>query len=87
MRAALARHRRTGKGMAAQLGWNHMYMSRRLTGRVAFDVNDLAAIAAALKVPVSSFFGPAEPADLRARARAGVRRPGFCPPQVTAVAA
>jgi hypothetical protein len=56
VRAQLARHRRTGKSMATELGWTQIYLWRRLTGKVAFDVEDLAAIAGALKVPVTSFW-------------------------------
>jgi len=56
VRAQLARHQRTGRSVALQLGWKQPYMSRRLTGAVSFDVNDLDAIAGALGVPVTSFF-------------------------------
>lgn len=41
--------------LAAQLGISHAYLSRRLTGGVAFDVTDLERIAAALDIPVSTF--------------------------------
>jgi transcriptional regulator with XRE-family HTH domain len=65
VRAEMARQRRSGKQLATQLGWSQMYLSRRLSGRAPFNLDDLAAIAAALGVPVSSFFpGP------------GVRTPG-----------
>lgn len=56
VRAHLARHGRSGRSMAAQLGWQQKYLSRRLTGKVPFDVNDLDAIADALGVPVVAFF-------------------------------
>ncbi len=45
--------------MAMKIGWNQTYLSRRLNGDVAFDVDDLVAIARVLEVPVTSFF----PAD------------------------
>lgn len=73
----LARHRRSGRSMAFELGWTQPYISRRLTGEVPFDVNDLAAIAAALGVSVISFFAMDD----------GARKRGFCSPEVTAVAA
>lgn len=56
VRAQLARAQYTGSRIARELGWTQRYMSRRLTGEVPFDVNDLAAIAEVLGVPVSSFF-------------------------------
>lgn len=56
VRAQLARHRRTGADMARQLGWTQPYMSRRLTGQVPFDVNDLTAIAAVLGLQVTDLF-------------------------------
>jgi transcriptional regulator with XRE-family HTH domain len=68
VRAYLGRQRRSGASVALELGWTQVYMSRRLTGAVAFDVNDLAAIAGVLDVPVTAFFeGP------------GVRIRGLCP--------
>ena len=42
--------------MALRLGWNQPFISRRLSGDVPFDVNELAAIAGVLGVPVTSFF-------------------------------
>ena len=56
VRAQLARAHWTGSRLARELGWTQPYTSRRLTGEVPFDVNDLDAIAGALGVPVSSFF-------------------------------
>lgn len=54
--------------MAFELGWQQTYISRRLTGEVAFDVDDLAAIAEVLGVPVTVFFDGPE-----------IRRRGFLP--------
>lgn len=61
VRVALARQRRTASSLALQLGWGQKYLSRRLTGEVPFDVIDLAEVALALNVPVTSFFA-AQPA-------------------------
>jgi len=63
VRAHIARKRRSGRSVALELGWTQPYMSRRLNGIVPFDVEDLAAIADVLGVPVVAFFdargGPA----------------------------
>jgi len=56
VRAHLARRDLTGRDAAAQLGWTQPYISRRLTGAVAFDVTDLEALATLLKIPVTVFF-------------------------------
>ena len=59
VRAQLARRRRSARSVALELGWTQTYMSRRINGRIPFNVDDLAAIAEALDVPVISFFqGP-----------------------------
>jgi transcriptional regulator with XRE-family HTH domain len=67
VRAELARQRISQRDLAARLDppQNQMYLQRRLSGRVGFDVDDLAAIAAALAVPVTQFLPPD-----------GVRTPG-----------
>lgn len=44
--------------MARELDWTQIYLWRRLSGKVPFNVNDLAAIAAVLEVPVTAFFEP-----------------------------
>lgn len=56
IRVTLARQRRTASSLALQLGWGQKYLSRRLTGEVPFNVNEVAQIALALNVPVTSFF-------------------------------
>jgi hypothetical protein len=56
VRAQIARKRRSGRSVALQLGWTQAYMGRRLVGEVPFNVNDLAAIADVLEVPVTVFF-------------------------------
>lgn len=52
----MARRRLTGRELARRTGKSQPYWSRRLTGEVAFDVDDLSSVAAYLEVPVVSFF-------------------------------
>ena len=56
VRAHLARRELNANQVAAKLGWTQPYLWRRLTGKVAFNVADLAAIAKLLEVPVTTFF-------------------------------
>ena len=56
VRAHLGRHRLSGRAAAFRLGWTQQYMSRRLTGAVPFDVDDLDKLAELLDVPVTAFF-------------------------------
>ncbi len=59
VRAVMARHGLSGVRLAEQLHWKQKYLSRRLTGEVAFDVNDLEALAEIFGVPPATFFrGP-----------------------------
>ena len=67
VRAWMARRHRSGRSIALELGWTEIYLSRRLTGKVPFDVADLAMIADLLEVPVTTFFNFPE----------GVRTPGI----------
>ena len=53
VRVELAKVRLSGRGFAERLDWPHWYLARRLTGRVAFSVDDLEAIARELGVPLS----------------------------------
>lgn len=55
----MARQRKSGRAVADALGVSHMYLSRRINGRVPFDVAELAAVAEVLGVPLSQFL----PAD------------------------
>jgi transcriptional regulator with XRE-family HTH domain len=64
VRAHLARRRISGRRLAAQLGMTEPYLSRRLTGAVPFNVNDLSAIADYLELPVASFFDAPEGARM-----------------------
>lgn len=56
VRALLARKRISASRVAAALGWTDNYISRRLTAKTPFDVNDLDAIAGVLGVPITAFF-------------------------------
>jgi transcriptional regulator with XRE-family HTH domain len=58
VRVLLARRRMTASALARQIDRSQSYMSRRLTGETAFDVDDLEAIAAVFGVtPVSLITG------------------------------
>ena len=66
VRAQLARRRRSARSVALELGWTQPYMSRRVNGTVPFNVDDLAALAELLDVPLISFFqGPVYGGQLR----------------------
>jgi len=56
IRVILVRRQIRASELARTLGWTENYISRRLTGKIPFDVNDLGALAALLGVPVTSFF-------------------------------
>jgi transcriptional regulator with XRE-family HTH domain len=56
VRAHLARQRISGRRAALMLGWTPPYLSRRLTGEIPFDVDDLAKVADLLGVPIATFF-------------------------------
>ena len=53
IRALLARRMANGAKLAAALGKSEMYVSRRLRGETAFDVDDLEKIAGFLGVEVT----------------------------------
>lgn len=57
VRSWMARRRLSGVRLAQQIDRTQAYVSRRLTGEVAFDVDDLERIAQALDVPVARLFG------------------------------
>lgn len=52
VRAEMGRARVSGVQLAELIGKTHPYVSRRLTGKVAFDTDDLAAISEALGINV-----------------------------------
>lgn len=51
----MARARVTQSMIAHRLGKSQAAVSRRLSGEVAFDVNELGAVAELLEVPVEYF--------------------------------
>lgn len=53
VRAELARKGITQTDLAAKLDKSQPFISRRLSGRVAFDVSDLADIAEVLNIPMA----------------------------------
>jgi transcriptional regulator with XRE-family HTH domain len=55
VRAELGRAKISSSELARRLGRSHSYLYRRIRGEVAFDVEDLSAIATELDVPVSRF--------------------------------
>ena len=72
-RALMARRRVSQTDLAAATSTTQPYWSRRLTGAVALDVDDLAALAAFLDVPVTDLLAPlgARSANASYRAAAG----------------
>lgn len=56
----LGRHRVSAVRLARTVGLSQPYLSRRLSGRMAFNLDDIETIADALDVPVMRLF----PADL-----------------------
>lgn len=57
IRAEMARSRTTQTTIARTLGITQQSVSRRLTGEVAFDVDELHAVADLLGVPVADLLG------------------------------
>lgn len=55
VRAELARARVPAASLAAVLGIAQPNVSRRLNGHIAFTVDEIAAVAAALRVPPAAF--------------------------------
>lgn len=53
IRAEMARQSCTQERLATSLGTTQQFISRRLSGRVAFTVDDLARIADSLNVPMA----------------------------------
>ncbi|MFC7275275.1 helix-turn-helix domain-containing protein [Paractinoplanes rhizophilus] len=53
VREAMARKKISGRALADQLGMPQSVFSRRMTGEVAFTVDELAAIAAELEEPLT----------------------------------
>ena len=57
VRAEMARSRLSGNRLAQIAGKSQAYWSRRISGEVAFDVDDLGTIADVLGIDVATFFG------------------------------
>ncbi len=54
----MARQRVTQRQLAAHLGLPQVSISRRLTGRIQFDIGEIEKVAEFLQVPVSQFISP-----------------------------
>lgn len=54
VRAELARRQISGRELASSLGWSVGLTARRLRGECPFDIDELAAVARFLGVPVSA---------------------------------
>jgi cyanate lyase len=55
VRAELARQRKTQSALAEALGRSEAYVTRRLTGEVAFNLEEIESVAGFLGVPTSRF--------------------------------
>jgi transcriptional regulator with XRE-family HTH domain len=62
VRAELGRHSRSQADLGQALGRSQPYVSRRLSGKVAFGVDEVERIAAWLGVPVDVLLGDTTPA-------------------------
>lgn len=60
VRAAAARHRLRQSDLATIVGLSQQAMSRRLSGEVAFDVDELHALASHLEIPAAQLLGEAQ---------------------------
>lgn len=58
VRAAAARRRVTQASIARQLGMSQQALSRRWTGELAFDVNELFQVADILGIPLGDLLPP-----------------------------
>lgn len=54
IRNALAEAKKSGRQLAHEIGMPRSNLSRRMTGEVDFTIDELAAIAAALDIPLSA---------------------------------
>ncbi len=53
VRAEMARQKRSQDNLATELGWTQAFLSRRLTGKLAFSTNEIEQMASVLGVPLS----------------------------------
>lgn len=54
VRAELGRHRKSQSDLGQALGLTQSAVARRLSGKVAFDINEISTAAVFLSVPVAS---------------------------------
>lgn len=66
VRAAAARAQKRQRDLAAAVGLSQQAMSRRLNGEVAFDVDEIHALAQFLDVSVDELNAVPEPAEASA---------------------
>lgn len=67
LRAEMARQRHSSVDLAGVLGVSQSSASRRMTSETCLDLDEVEAVAAWLKIPVTTFLGtevPAEPSAL-----------------------
>lgn len=63
IRAEMGRQQKSGRAVADAMGVTHIYLSRRLTGKVPLSLADLDRIAAVLSAPAAQFLpAPSAPA-------------------------
>jgi transcriptional regulator with XRE-family HTH domain len=75
IRVLLARRRISASELARQIGATQPYISRRLTGETAFDVDDLEKIAACLDVEVADLLPVPTPGRLLTTVGTPTERP------------
>lgn len=63
VRVAMVRKRVRGAALAQQIGRSEAYLSRRLTGNTAFDLDDLQAISDVLDIDVADLLPAREDRD------------------------
>ena len=82
VRALMARHGVNQTQVAATLGIHQSAVSKRLTGRTPFDVNELAAVARFFRTTTANIIAAAENPrpDLDPNGGLGVRQEGLEPP-------
>lgn len=56
IRGLMAERRISQSALAESIGLSRAAMGRRFTGQIALDLDDLAAIARVLEIPMSSLF-------------------------------
>lgn len=56
VRAELARANKSGRQLAAEMGWHYPHLARRLSGDVAFRADELGRLAQHLGVPIEVLF-------------------------------